>query len=377
MKFLHTADWQIGMKAAHVGEAGPRVREERLAAARRVIEAARRGGADFVLVAGDTFEDNGVDRVLVQRVIDTLASFPGPVYVLPGNHDPLGPGSVWEHPAWRSAPHVTVLRESRPLAVPGGTLFPCPALAKHSDKDPTAWIDARTHAHAGVRVGVAHGTVEGVAQDEPDYPIARDAVTRAGVDYLALGHFHSTATYRAADGAVRTAYSGTPETTRFGERDSGHVLLVDVPAPGDTPVLTQVRTGGLAWRVLATTVRESGDLTRLREQIEALADPGSTLLQVRVDGLLPAGDHEELGRIGDVVASRFLHGRVSAHELLPSPRDDAWVSRLPAGAVREAAARLRDLADPEFPGPRPDGATAEIAAWALLELYELVADVPG
>ena len=41
MKFLHTADWQIGMKAAHVGEAGARVREERLAAAKRVVEAFR------------------------------------------------------------------------------------------------------------------------------------------------------------------------------------------------------------------------------------------------------------------------------------------------------------------------------------------------
>jgi len=25
MRFLHTADWQIGMKASHVGEAGLRV----------------------------------------------------------------------------------------------------------------------------------------------------------------------------------------------------------------------------------------------------------------------------------------------------------------------------------------------------------------
>lgn len=36
-------------------------------AARRVIEAARGAGAEFILVAGDTFEDNGVDRVLVQK----------------------------------------------------------------------------------------------------------------------------------------------------------------------------------------------------------------------------------------------------------------------------------------------------------------------
>jgi DNA repair exonuclease SbcCD nuclease subunit len=72
MRFLHTADWQIGMKASQVGEAGTRVREERIAAARRVVEAARGAEADFILVAGDTFEDNGVDRVLVQRVVDAL-----------------------------------------------------------------------------------------------------------------------------------------------------------------------------------------------------------------------------------------------------------------------------------------------------------------
>jgi hypothetical protein len=38
MRFLHTADWQIGMKAAALGDAGARVREERLVAGRRVVE---------------------------------------------------------------------------------------------------------------------------------------------------------------------------------------------------------------------------------------------------------------------------------------------------------------------------------------------------
>ena len=73
MKFLHTADWQIGMRAAHVGEAGVRVRAERLVTARRVIEAARSEGAQFIVLAGDTFEDNGVDRILVQKITDILA----------------------------------------------------------------------------------------------------------------------------------------------------------------------------------------------------------------------------------------------------------------------------------------------------------------
>jgi len=46
------------------------VRRIRGHAARRVVGAARDSGADFILVAGDTFEDSGADRVLVQRVAD-------------------------------------------------------------------------------------------------------------------------------------------------------------------------------------------------------------------------------------------------------------------------------------------------------------------
>lgn len=43
------------MKAIHVGAVGQRVRDERLAAARRVVQAAKNAGAEFMLVAGDIF----------------------------------------------------------------------------------------------------------------------------------------------------------------------------------------------------------------------------------------------------------------------------------------------------------------------------------
>jgi type I restriction enzyme R subunit len=59
-----------------------------------------------------TYKHNGVDRVLVQKVADILAGFGGMVYVIPGNHDPLVPGSVWEHPAWKS-----MSRSASPVAV--------------------------------------------------------------------------------------------------------------------------------------------------------------------------------------------------------------------------------------------------------------------
>jgi DNA repair exonuclease SbcCD nuclease subunit len=372
VKFIHTADWQLGMKAAHAGSAALRVREERLAAARRAVGAARDQGAEFVLVAGDTFEDNGVERSLIQKVADILGSCQVPVYLIPGNHDPLTPGSVWEHPAWKTMEHVHVLREEKPIEIPGGILYPCPVTDKRSRKDPTAWIPpAETRA---IRIGLAHGTVEGVPQPEPDHSIPRDAAARAGLDYLALGHWHSTATYPAPDGSVRMAYSGSHETTSFGERDSGNVLVVEIGEPGAPPLVTPVRTGGLSWMVIEKDIRDPGDLQRVRQDIESQGNPGPTLVEVRLKGLLTAAERDEVARIEEILASRFLFHRIDNSGLRPSPEDASWLASLPPGILQNVAARLQELADPGLAGQRPEVASPEVASRALMELYALMTE---
>jgi DNA repair exonuclease SbcCD nuclease subunit len=372
VKFIHTADWQIGMKAAHVGSVGEMVRSERIKSAGRVFDVARQHGAAFILVAGDTFEDNAVDRVLVQKIADVLAAFPGPVYITPGNHDPLVPGSVWEHAAWKSHANLHVLAEAKPLDIAGATLWPSPLHEKHSTKDPTRWMDARNSP--SIAIGVAHGTVQGVSQDELDYPIARDAASRAGLDYLALGHWHSTANYEDTNGAVRMAYSGTHEATKFGEPRSGNVLLVEIADRGSTPIVTSVRTGGLTWKTIERETRESGDLVRLREEINSLAEADKTLLDVRLRGVLHPGEQAELTRIDELVRARFLYGRIDHAKLLPAPQDESWLANLPVGLMREVAGRLKTLSDPTATDGRPDYATPEVASRALLELYRMTGE---
>lgn len=374
IRFIHTADWQIGMKAAHVGPSAETVRGERLKAARRVVEVACQREVDFVLVAGDTFEDNAVDRVLVQKVADTLAQFRGPVYVLPGNHDPFVPGSVWDHRAWQSTPNVRVLTEATPVELNGGTLHPSPVLQKHSLSDPTCRIDARDSA--GIAVGMAHGTVEGVSQDVADYPIHREAAARGGLDYLALGHWHSTAFFPDSGGTTRMAYSGTHETTRFGERDSGNVLLVEIDKRGAAPQLTTIRTGGLHWESREEELRDPSDATRLRETIEAWSDPSTTLLDVRLKGVMHRESQVELLRVDEILKARFLHARLDPTLLVPAPDDDRWLDDVPAGVLQAVAKRLQNLSDPGTAADRPKGATPEVAMRAMLELYRMIQETP-
>lgn len=360
VRFVHTADWQIGMKFAKIGDAGKRVREERFSAARRVVDAASAHGAEFILVAGDLFEDNAVDRTQVRMVADILGKAPCPVFIIPGNHDPLVPGAVWEDRSWEAARNVVVFSENTPYELPGATLYPCPLRGKQSDADPTSWI--RAEGGDRIHIGLAHGSVEGAPIGEWDHPIPRDAASRSGLDYLALGHWHSFGLFGTKD-APRTAYSGTHEPTSFGERDSGNALIVDIEAPGCAPVLTPVRTGGISWISIEEQVDSRDALESVRERIGTLQNPERTLLRVRLSGLMRPDDRDALEEIA-LAAASFLWSEVDESGLLPSPEDDSWIGNLPAGLLREVGKRLNQAQE-----------APEIRTKALLELYALLSEV--
>jgi len=333
------------MKAASAGPASARVRQARLDTAADLV----RLKADALLVAGDTFEDNAVDRALIDQVAAILARFDGPVFVLPGNHDPLVPGSVWDHPAWGQNSNITVIREARAYALNGATLLAAPLRETHSRLDPTAWLETLPRPE-GLVIAMSHGTVEGVDPDTEHHPIA--AHKRQGIHYLALGHWHSTAVYN--DAAM--AYSGTHETTKFGERDSGNVLRVTI---GETNAIERIPTGRLRWESIDEEIRHTGELDVLRSKLLTL--PAESLVRIGLKGLLHAAEAPILNHIDDI-GRRFLHYTRDSEYLLPAD-DAAWIETLPAGAVQLAASRLRAAAE--------NGDTT--AAEALLELQSIAA----
>jgi DNA repair exonuclease SbcCD nuclease subunit len=356
MKFLHTADWQIGMEASRCGPAAGAVRTARLRSARQLAGVAGREKADFAVLAGDTFENHGVSRSDVEAVAAILGEFPCPVFVLPGNHDPAAPGSVWEHPAWRERPNVTLLLQPQPAPVPGGVLYPCPLRTRWSADDPTSWIPAGG-APGAIRVGLAHGALAGLPGAASDHPIAPDAAQRRRLDYLALGHYHSTRLYPTPEGRVTMAFSGTHEPTAFGEDASGNVLLVEIDAPAAPPRVQTLHTALLDWRKFQLTVDRTGLLAPLLQQLGELASP-SCLLDLRLEGILFSEDQPHLDAIA-ALAPRFLHARLDTAELLPP----VTLDDLPEGPVRETARRLVALCDNPTQGP-----AARLALQRILRL---------
>jgi DNA repair exonuclease SbcCD nuclease subunit len=359
MRFLHTSDWQIGMKAAHIGAAaGKVVRVARIEAIRRVQSLAREKRVDFVLIAGDTFEHDGIGKPTIDSILDLLGGFDSDVYVIPGNHDPWMPGGIWEYARGRCRRSVHILNECVPLPISGGTLFPCPLTARWSANDPTKWMQQSPDGE-GIRIGLAHGNMAGLPSNgDLDYPIPADAATRANLDYLALGHWHSFLPFKTS-GSVRMAYSGTPETTAFGERDSGFVSVVEIEEHGAPPRVDQHRIGALKWCNIEREICHEGELGALLQELRSEKEVSKLLVRIRLKGLLYAADAGLLSTLREYAEQTFLFGRVDDKDLISAPGDDQWIDNLPDGIIRRAALHLREQRD-------------AIATHALMELYQLV-----
>ena len=357
MRFLHTADWQIGMKAAHVGAAGDKVRAARIEAIRRIQALAREKLPDFVLIAGDTFEHDGVGKGIIDPVLDLLGGFDCEVYVIPGNHDPWMPGGVWEYAIGRYRRSVHILTDCAPAPIPGGTLFPCPLSARWSTEDPTKWMVQCPGD--GIRVGLAHGNYAGLPSNgDLNYPIAQDAVVRADLDYLALGHWHSFLPFKSG-GKIHMAYSGTPETTAFGEGGSGFVLVIEIDEHGASPRVDQHRVGTLKWCNIERTICQEGDVRAVLQELRSEKDAPRVLVSVRLKGLLYAAEAALTAELREYIERYFLFGRVDVTNLISAPDDDQWVHNLPEGIIRQTALRLLEQRSP-------------IATQALMELYHLM-----
>lgn len=375
-RFLHTADWQMGMKAAGLGEAGERVRHARLEAAERVIAAAAAHRVECIVIAGDLFEDNAVEALLVQQVADILGRAPCPVFVLPGNHDPLVAGSVYDREVWKRTERVTVWRGSEPQEIrPGVTLFPCPYLSRQLEDDPLAWIPAREPEDSAIRVGIAHGSLLATEamEDESASPIDPDGASRYGLDYLALGHWHSTFVYPNGP-TNRVAYSGAHEATKFGERDSGNVLFVEIEAPGAAPKMQPVHTGTLTWRQEPPyEVHSVADLERILHvvHVEDESAARTTLVEMTLRGVAST---EVAARVrddlGPLLQARHLFSRLITEELLLEPSEAELLAIAPAGPVRTACERLLEKI-----AAAPDAKQRAVAQMALAELYALSREV--
>ncbi|MFH0879752.1 MAG: DNA repair exonuclease [Lentisphaerota bacterium] len=351
-RFLQTSDWQLGMTRHFLSEgAQKRFSQARFDAVRALGRVAQEEGCLFVLVCGDAFESNQVDRKTVARALEALKDVPVPVYLLPGNHDPLNAASVYRSSAFieRKPAHVHVIENAVSFKIADGMeLVGAPWLSKRPFANPIEEaLNTLPPASGVIRICMGHGAVDLLAPDrEAAGVIAAAAVERAidegKVHFVALGDRHSLA--RVGSGG-RIWYSGTPEATDFSETQSGFALVVEI---GDGKAAAkEVRIG--QWQFIErqrVDLNSGDDLEALRQWLEEIENKERNVVRLHLVGSLPLSLH---GLLQDrLLAAADLFGAIDVKEddllVLPGDADftDLGFLGFADGAVQQLRSRIAE-----------------------------------
>jgi DNA repair exonuclease SbcCD nuclease subunit len=386
VKFLHTADWQLGKPFASVGNDSKRYRlqEQRLQTIRDLAARIEESGVAFVLVAGDLFDSAHVTKATVSAACSAIGCLKVPVIAIPGNHDHGGPGSIWEQEFFlreqqQLAPNFQVLLKPEPLILDSAVIFPAPLLRRHEPGDPAAWIRQAALDPSlpsdRPRLVLAHGTIQGFGSqqnDEEDAPAAVNwidlsSLSLDAIDYIALGDWHGTKQV-----GPKAWYSGTPEMDRFpkGEgNDPGNVLKVTL-SRAQLPVVERVTTGRFAWKELAFRFSDDAILdlfsSRLDELIGQRGD--EHLLLLTLEGSLGMEASGRLEKIIESLEARLVRLKLDTRVTI-APTDDeiaALTRRAEDPLIATVAAELVSRC-------QGDSEEALISRIALRELHTAIA----
>ncbi|MFN3008727.1 metallophosphoesterase family protein [Mycolicibacterium wolinskyi] len=378
MRFLHTADWQLGMTRHFLnGEAQPRYSAARRDAVAGLGQLARRTDAEFVVVAGDVFEHNQLAPREVSQSLEAMRAIGVPVYLLPGNHDPLDASSVYTSALFvaECPDNVVVLDRAGVHDVrPGLQIVAAPWRSKAPTTDLVGDVLADLPADGVTRVVVGHGGVDILdpGKDKPSLirlaPVEA-ALARGAVHYVALGDKHSR---MKVGSSGRVWYSGSPEVTNYDdiESDPGHVLVVDIDEadPRREVRVSSERVGRWRFVTLRRSVDNDRDVADLDINLDLLDDKERTVVRLALTGSLTVTDKAALDACLDKYSRLFaaltLWERHTEIAVLPADGefDDLGIGGFAAAAVDELVATARSDAD--------DADDARAALGLLLRLVD-------
>ena len=199
IKLLHAADFHLdsAFSALPPEQSARRRQEQRL-----VLEqlAAAAEGCDLVLLSGDLFDSARIYRDTLDALKHFFAACGVPIFIAPGNHDYLAPGSPYLTEDWGDNVHIFSSREVTCVHLAHcdvyGAAFTTPEMPSLLDGFHVQNPDT-------VNVMVLHGDMQ---PNSPYAPMTQAQIACSGLDYLALGHVHSQES--GTCGSTTYAYPG-------------------------------------------------------------------------------------------------------------------------------------------------------------------------
>lgn len=360
IRFIHTADWQLGKPFGRMPEDVRTVLQEaRLDAIDAIAKLAADKGAGDVLVAGDVFDTFEPGERVVRQALARMQRAQCRWWLLPGNHDYARAEGLWARLSRDAPANVKVLAEALPVTLSErAVVLPAPLLYRRTSEDPTAAFESMPTPAGVHRIGLAHGPIQSFSSTAAMNLIPADRAQRSGLDYLALGDWHGFTQI-----GERTAYSGTPEADDFDRPVTGGAVLVEIAAPGAVPALSHHPLGRFTWRNETWPIDGVSGLDGHLRGLRAEADLSRLVLRLKVSGIVSLADRvtmrerleSELG-----LETRWLD--LDLQDLFAKPTEDDLGDIDAHGVLRVAAERLLAMA-------KSSGPEAQLAGAALERLF--------
>ncbi len=368
LKLLHTADWHLGMRFSSFDDADElKLTRSRLEVVDRLLGIAEHYTVDGVLCAGDLFDGPAPERQWWEGLVHCFQKRnwgSRPVFLLPGNHDPLTGSSVYaaEHPFRQALPswvHVVDRDDFEYEFNSHAVLCARPCRSQAGEQDLALALPSRASGDKRIRVGLVHGQTFDINGCQTNFPIAEDAAERQGFDYLAIGDTHS---FREVppDARIPTVYPSAPEQTKFGEEDAGYVAIVFFPRRRSRPHIRRETVGKWTWREENVTDVES--LARLRDE-----DLNQSVVRLHLNMSLSLAEYDQVREIlRELKGTTAAHGRVGVLQVDEDnlTLDIARAEELRAELPNVLASVVDRLQEAEKTNP-------ELAQRALYHLYQL------
>ncbi len=216
IKILHAADFHFDTPFKEIGEKQSRINKEEIKEVfSEIINISKNKCVDILLLAGDIFDNNTVNKQTLYFIEEKLKEIPDiKVFISPGNHDPLSKNSFYSFINWPNNVHIfkgnveKVYLEDLDINVWGGAFN-----NKYLKSSMLKGIKADKEK---INIMVLHGEIAN-ANDENEYnPINLREIEESNMDYIALGHRHSFSGIKKI-GSTFYAYSGCPQGRGFDE----------------------------------------------------------------------------------------------------------------------------------------------------------------
>ncbi len=350
-RFLHTADWHLGMTRQYLKEGEQeKFAQARIDAIRKIGEVATSENCEFIVASGDVFDSNQVDRKTVVRALEALGSIQVPVYLLPGNHDPMNEASVFRSQVFlnHKPGNVHVLEGETPIEVVKGVeIIGAPWMAKKIVHDSVAQACSGLEPGRELRICMGHGMVDKLSPSPDDAGLisledAEELISERIIHYLALGERHSV---EEVGSTGRIWFSGSPEPTAYREPKPGYVLVVNLDE--NSCEVKEVAVG--AWKFVEERKRldNDDDLQALEEWLAEIENKERTIVKLRFEGALNLTQRARLQDILDHIQDLIAALEIRETDLVVLPEKADFKDLGLSGFAQKTMVRIQEQASVE------------------------------